>query len=116
MYTYTYYDNVQAGPDDIPVRGVDSKREVEPQITIQHLGLQPNIHQTASQITPETKGKTKEGTGEIMRSTTLKSLLFHVKMNSIADYYDIPARAQRFKIFSTLPGLLMISLSLFGKF
>lgn len=91
MYTYTYYDNdndnVQAGPDDMPVPEADSKREVEPQI--QHLGLQPNIHQTASQITPETKEKTEEGTGEVMRSTMLKSLLFHVKMNSIADYYDI---------------------------
>ena len=89
MYTYTYYDNVQAGPDDMPVSESDSKREVEPEIIIQHLRLQPNIHQTASQITPETKGKTKEGTGEVMRSTALKSLLFHVKTNSIADYYDV---------------------------
>jgi hypothetical protein len=53
----------------------------------ERLNFKPSIldsTQTASHIAPETKEKTKEGTGEVMRATTL---LFHVKINSIADCY-----------------------------
>ena len=87
MYTHTYYNIMQAGPDDISLLEVNSQQEVQ----TQHSGLQANVHQTTSQIVPETK----EETGDVMKATALKSLLFHIKMNSIADYYDIPELRQR---------------------
>jgi hypothetical protein len=80
LYTRNYYDNMQARANDITVEEADSHAEAE--LQIQDLGLQTNVHQTTSQISSETD--------EVMRATTLKSLLFHVKMNEIADYYDIP--------------------------
>lgn len=86
MYTHNYYDNMQARANDIAVEEADSHAEVE--LQIQDLGLQTNVHQTTSQISSETEAKTE--TEDVMKSTTLKSLLFHVKMNAIADYYDIP--------------------------
>jgi hypothetical protein len=84
LYTHTYYDSTQAGPDDISLFEANSQQEVE--LPIQHLELQANAHQTTSQIVP----KADEETDEVMRATALKSLLFHIKINSIADYYDIP--------------------------
>jgi len=81
MYTHNYYDNMQAGANDISVYETDSRSEAE--LQFQDLGLQTNVHQTTLQIAPEIKW-------EVVRTTTLKSLLFHVKMNAIADYYDIP--------------------------
>ena len=89
MYTHTYYDNTQAGPDDTSLLEVSSQQEVEFQT--QHFGLQANVHQTTSQIVPETEEKT----GDTMKATALKSLLFHIQMNSIADYYDIPKLRHR---------------------
>jgi hypothetical protein len=65
----------------MPMLEADSQREVE--LQIQHLGLNPDS------ITDCTRDQGK-GTGEVMRATTLKSLLFHVKIDSIADCYDIP--------------------------
>ena len=89
MYTHTYYDSTQAGPDDISLLEANSQQEVE--LQIQHLELQANVNQTASQIVSEAD----EETGDVMRATALKSLLFHVKINSIADYYDIPELRHR---------------------
>ena len=84
LYTHTYYDSTQAGPDDISLFEANSQQEIE--LQIQHLDLQTDTYQTTSQIVP----KADEETDEVMRATALKSLLFHVKINSIADYYDIP--------------------------
>jgi len=78
MYTHTYYDSTRAGPDDISLLEADSQQEAEPQI--QH------PQQTESQTVPETEDEISD----VMRATALKSLLFHIRMNSIADYYDIP--------------------------
>ena len=87
MYTHTYYDSTKAGPDDISLLGADSQQEVEPQIQ--------NPQQTESQTVPEINDDVEdeddvENKDDISDATALKSLLFHVRMNSIADYYDIP--------------------------
>jgi hypothetical protein len=104
MHTHTYHDITQAEPEGVTVLGADSPQEVElPKthglellLTVDQtasvvrtetkgIELQHNVHQTASVVETETKRET----GEVTRSKTLESLLFHVKMNSIADYYDI---------------------------
>ncbi|OXV05207.1 hypothetical protein Egran_07025 [Elaphomyces granulatus] len=86
MYTHTYHDITQAEPEGVAVLGADSPQETASAVGTETKGeLQLNVHQTASVVETETKGET----GEVVRSKTLKSLLFHVKMNSIANYYDI---------------------------
>jgi hypothetical protein len=92
MYTHTYDDSVQAGLDGTAVPEADSRQEAQLQIWPEpRCGLQSDVVQTASEITPETE----EETDEMTRAKTLKSLLFHVKMNAIADYYDIPELRHR---------------------
>jgi hypothetical protein len=70
---------MQAGPDGMAVLEADSQ---EVRLQIQDLGLQANVHQTAIKVESES--------GDVARAAALKSLHFHIKMNSIADFYDIP--------------------------
>lgn len=75
LYTHTYCPNlnVQAGPDGMAVPEADSRRQAKLRT------------QRKSQL------KLPEEEADIVtKATTLKSLLSHVKVNSIADYYDIP--------------------------
>ena len=89
LYTHTYYDSTQAGPDDISLLEADSQREVEPQVQ----NPQQTELQSQTQTLPEIEDDI-EFEDDISDATALKSLLFHVRMNSIADYYDIPELRQ----------------------
>jgi hypothetical protein len=67
----------------------DSQREVEPQVQ----NPQQTELQSQTQTLPEIEDDI-EFEDDISDATALKSLLFHVRMNSIADYYDIPELRQ----------------------
>jgi hypothetical protein len=79
MYTHVYCDDLQNKSGDESALERYGQQDVKPDVQLLSL----------SGFQTDTRPESVERMDEAKRAGVLNSLLFHVKMNAIADYYDV---------------------------